>query len=78
MAIRICPACGTELPVGNSVRIDEHNNIICRFCDKPIIAATAEAEAKIVPKTATSSTISVFSRRGRKKSMDEYHCHDTP
>ena len=45
-----CPHCGAKVVPGDSgYRHDEHLNILCEACGKPLMPATEEAEAAILP-----------------------------
>jgi hypothetical protein len=56
MQQRRCPSCHACLPVGHGVKFDDQNNVLCARCGKPLVAATAAAEAKIVDKATTTTT----------------------
>ena len=59
MQRRRCPNCHVSLPIGSGVHFDEHNNVLCVKCGKPVIAATSLAELEIAtnrPKLTPTTT----------------------
>ena len=69
MSQRKCPNCKASLPVGSGIRFDEHNNVICASCGKPVVATTAAAEALIMEKSpATTTTGGIYGPGGRSVS----------